>query len=78
LSQVWEMPAIAPMAQNRRRAEQRDELAAPHSITSSGDGEQRRRHGQSEYPGGLVVDDELELARLHDRQVRGLLVGASR
>jgi hypothetical protein len=28
LSQVWEMPAIAPMAQNRRRAEQRDELAA--------------------------------------------------
>jgi hypothetical protein len=34
-------------------------------------GEQRRRHVKAEYPGGLVVDDQLELGRLHDRQVRG-------
>jgi hypothetical protein len=34
--------------------------------------EQRQRHGQSEYPGRDVVDDELELGRLHDRQVRRL------
>ena len=43
-----------------------------HSITSSARGEQRRRHGEAEHPGGLGVDDQLELGRLHDRQVRGL------
>ena len=37
-----------------------------------GGDEQRLRHGQAEYTGGLVIDDELELARLHDRQVGGL------
>ena len=56
----------------RRAAEQRDELAPLHSITSSARGEQRRRHGEAEHPGGLGVDDQLELGRLHDRQVRGL------
>ena len=34
--------------------------------------EQRRRHGEAEHPGGLEVDDQLELGRLHDRQVRRL------
>src|SRR5262249_6508581 len=34
-----------------------------------GAGEQRRRHGKVEHPGGLIVDDQLELGRLHDRQV---------
>src|SRR5262249_37253699 len=33
---------------------------------------QRRRHSKSEHSGGLVVDDQFELARLHNRQVRGL------
>jgi hypothetical protein len=37
-----------------------------------GDGEQRRRHGEAEHPGCLGVDDQLKLARLHDRQVRRL------
>ena len=36
-----------------------------------GGGEQRWRHGEAEHPGGLGVDDQLELGRLHDRQVRG-------
>ena len=33
--------------------------------------EQLVRHGQAEHPRGLVVDDQLELGRLYDRQVRG-------
>src|SRR5262249_5359116 len=37
-----------------------------------GGGEQLVRHSEAEHPSGLVIDDELELARLHDRQVRGL------
>ena len=40
-----------------------------HSITSSARREQRRRHVEAEHPGGLGVDDQLELGRLHDRQV---------
>ena len=35
-------------------------------------GRAARRHGEAEHPGGLGVDDELELARLQDRQVRRL------
>src|SRR5262249_46928482 len=34
--------------------------------------EQFVRHGEAEHPGGRGVDDELELARLHDRQIRRL------
>ena len=30
------------------------------------------RHGETERTGGLEIDDELELARLHHRQVRRL------
>ena len=41
-------------------------------ITSSASGEQRRRHLDAERPRRLQVDDELELGRLHDRQVGGL------
>src|SRR5262245_54538887 len=37
-----------------------------------GGGEQFVRDGQPEHPGGLVVDDQLELRRLHDRQFRRL------
>src|SRR5262249_6739116 len=35
-----------------------------------GAGENRRRDGEAEYPGGLRVDDQLERARLHYGQVR--------
>ena len=38
-----------------------------------GDGEQSRREAKAEYLGGVEVDDELELARLHNRQVGRLL-----
>jgi hypothetical protein len=37
-----------------------------------GNAEQGGRHGEAEHPGGLGVDDQLELGRLHDRQVRRL------
>ena len=35
--------------------------------------EQFVRHGEAEHPGGRGVDDQLELGRLHDRQIGGLL-----
>ena len=34
-----------------------------------GAGEQRRRHCEAKHPGCLRVDDQLELGRLHDRQL---------
>jgi hypothetical protein len=34
--------------------------------------EQRRWDGQVEHRGGLIVDNQFELVRLHDRQVRRL------
>src|SRR6266446_7600552 len=37
-----------------------------------GSHEQLVRHGEAEHPGGLGVDDQLELRRLYDWQVRGL------
>src|SRR5262245_35846350 len=36
-----------------------------------GPGQDGRRHGESQSPRGLEVDDELELRRLLDRQVGG-------
>ena len=35
-------------------------------------GKHRGRHGEAQHERRLRVDDELELARLHDRQIRGL------
>jgi hypothetical protein len=37
-----------------------------------GAGEQLRRHGEVKHRGSLGVDDQLELVRLHNRQIRGL------
>jgi hypothetical protein len=37
-----------------------------------GNGKQRRRDGQAEHCGGLIVDDQFELVRLHHRQARRL------
>ena len=56
----------------RRAAEQRDELAPFHSITSSARASSVGGTVEAEHPGGLGVDDQLELRRLHDRQVCGL------
>src|SRR5215471_20044759 len=50
-------------------------LSQQHSCSFDhliGKREQRRRHGKVEHAGGLVVDHQLELARLHDWQVSRL------
>ena len=46
-------------------------LTAPerHSITSSASASSVEGDFEAKRPGGLGVDDQLELARLHDRQV---------
>ena len=57
----------------RRAAEKRDELAPPHSITSSA---RASSVGGTSRPSALAVlqvDDQLELGRLQDRQVGWLL-----
>ena len=58
---------------SRRAAEQRDELAPLHSITSSARASSVRRHVEAERLGGLEIDDQLELGRLLHRQVGWLL-----
>src|SRR5262249_52689293 len=48
------------------------QLCLAHSLNHLvGSGEQRRRHGEAEHPRRLVIDDQFELARLLNRQVRG-------
>src|SRR5947208_15321636 len=41
-----------------------------HNLVSAG--QQRRRHSEPQHPGGLGINDKLELALLHDRHVRGI------
>ena len=47
-------------------------VANAYSITSSARASSDGRHVEAEHPGGLGVDDQFELGRLHDRQVRRL------
>ena len=56
---------MSALCQKRTLAELLDHLV--------GAGEQRGGNVEPEHPRGDEVDDELELGRLHDRQVRGFL-----
>jgi hypothetical protein len=73
-------PPSRPEARRRFGSQSANELGAP--VASSipeqlpghervRGGEQRRRHGKAEHPRGLGVNDQFELARLHDRKLRG-------
>ena len=50
----------------------RDELAPPHSITSSARASSVGGTSRPSILAVLAIDDQLELGRLHDRQVRRL------
>src|SRR6266568_8921198 len=50
----------------------RTSLRLAHSLDHIGVSEQLVRHGEAEHPGGLMVDDEFEFARLHNQQVSWL------
>ena len=65
--------ARAANGQRRRAAEQRDELAALHSITSSARPSSGSGMVEAERLGGLEVDDHLNFGGLLHRQVGGLL-----
>jgi hypothetical protein len=62
--------------QARRRSRKRPDPPPPategldHLV---GCGDERRRHCEAEHPGGLGVDDQLELCRQHNRQITRLL-----
>ena len=58
---------------SRRTSEQRDELAPPHSITSSARASSASGTVEAERLGGLEIDDQLELGGLLHRQVGRLL-----
>src|SRR5262245_61298953 len=50
-------------------------LSQQHSCSFNhlvGGDEQLVGHSEAQHPGSLVIDDQLELARLHDRQLRWL------
>ena len=71
-SEAFRRPACRLLRPRRKRprcsrtAEKRDELAPPHSITSSARG--RSDVGTSaEHSGGLEIDHHLERGRLHHR-----------
>jgi hypothetical protein len=57
------------VGQSRHFAPQQTAPLFDHFV---GNGEQGRRHGKAEHAGGLGVDDQFELARLHDWQFRRL------
>ena len=65
--------ARAASGHDRRAAEQRDELAPPHSITSSARASSVGGTVEAERLGGLEVDHQLVLGRRLHRQVGRLL-----
>src|SRR5262245_43057080 len=68
--------AAAPAARCRNCRRGSFTLNPPSPFTSFdhlvGESEQFVRYGEAEHPGRLVIDDQFELARLHNRQVCGV------
>jgi hypothetical protein len=62
-------PRVVTRLLFRATPTRKDPDAGTPRITSSGGGQQRFQNVEAESPGGLEVDDEFELARLHDRQI---------
>src|SRR5262245_18814608 len=60
---------MTAMGQSRLNAPQQTGSLFDHLV---GGGKYCRRHGEVEHPGGLGIDDQLELRGLYDWQVRGL------
>jgi hypothetical protein len=67
-----EKPQIAIRLRTCELALQPIELTLIHTAHLVGGHEQLVRHSEAEHPGGRGVDDQLELARLHDRQISRL------
>jgi Glutathione S-transferase, N-terminal domain len=66
------LPACGERPRRRRAAEQRDELAAFHSITSSARASKAGGTARPSASCGWKIDHELELGRKLHRQIAGL------
>src|SRR5262249_11219454 len=68
-TELWRRNKTSLSANSRHMHRSKPRSLFDHLV---GARQQRRRNGEVKHPGGLGIDHQLELARLHDRQVGGL------